>query len=395
MKETTKPAGERLASLDVFRGLTIAGMILVNNAGDDEHVFSQLDHAAWHGWTATDLIFPFFLFIVGVAITLAFRNRGEGTPLVRPVLRRAAILFVLGLLLNAFPFHFPEGRERPLRILGILQRIALCYTAAAFLAARTKPRTQALVAGLLLVGYGLALRFVNVPDFGPFDLRKGHDVGSWVDRLLLPGHLHQSRPGPSMSDPMDTKPWTWFDPEGLFSTIPAVATTLAGVLAGRWIADWSRFPHERASGLFFAGLAGTLAGLASDALVPINKQLWTPSYVLLTAGLGCQALAACYWLVDLQGVKRWAAPFLAFGRNPIVAFWVSHAVARILLFGITWREGEGAERRIVCAKQWLYAHVFASGGSSEWTSVAYAATYVAIWWAIMAVLDRKKIYVKI
>lgn len=359
------PPAERLTSLDVLRGLTVAGMILVNNAGDWSKVYGPLAHAEWHGWTPTDLIFPFFLFIVGVSITLSFARRA---PTTGAIVRRAALLFALGLLLNAFPF----AGERPLRVLGVLQRIALCYLAAGLLAARLPWRAQAGVAAGLLVLHTAALRLVP-----GFDLTKGGDVGSWLDRLLLSGHLHQAK----------ADGYSSFDPEGLFSTLPAVATTLAGVLAGRWLGETARAAHERASGLFFAGLVGALAGLVADAGVPINKSLWTASYVLLSGGLACQALAACWWLVDLQGVRAWTPPFLAFGRNPIVAFWASHALARLLVFGLVWEGGN--------AKRWLYEAVFARGGSTHLTSVTYAATYVLVWWALMAFMDRRGWYVKV
>lgn len=356
---------ERLTSLDVFRGLTVAGMILVNNAGDWGQVFGQLEHAAWHGCTATDLIFPFFLFIVGVSTSFSLSSRGPGAPL-GPIVRRAAILFALGLLLNAVPFTL----ERPVRVMGVLQRISLCYLVAALLAARASLRAQALVAAGLLAGTWAALLLPG------FDLEKGSDVGAWVDRLLLPGRLHQAKPD-----------YALFDPEGLFSTLPATVTTITGVFAGRWLGASAVAPHERASGLFFAGLVATIAGLVAAHVMPINKSLWTPSYVLFTSGLACQALAACYWLVDLQGARRWAGPLLAFGRNPIVAFWASHALARVLVFGLVW---EGTS-----AKEWLYEGVFARGESTRLTSLAYAATYLLVWWAIMAVMDRRKIYIKV
>jgi predicted acyltransferase len=356
---------ERLASLDAFRGLTVAGMILVNNAGDWGHVYGQLEHAAWHGCTATDLIFPFFLFIVGVSTSFSLSTRGPD-PALAPILRRAAILFALGLLLNAFPFTL----ERPVRVMGVLQRISLCYLATALLVARTSVRAQAFVGAGLLVGTWAIMLLPG------FDLEKGTDVGAWVDRLLLAGRLHQARPD-----------YALFDPEGLFTTLPAIATTLVGAFAGRWLGASRTSPHERASGLFFAGLVVAVAGLIASSVLPINKSLWTPSYVLFTGGLACQALAACYWLVDLQGVRRWAGPFLAFGRNPIVGFWASHALARLLVFGLVWEQTN--------AKQWLYEHLFARGASTRLTSLAFAATYVLVWWAIMAVMDRRKIYIKV
>lgn len=383
------PAGEarrpeRLESLDLFRGLTVAGMLLVNNPGDSHAAFAQLEHAEWHGCTFTDLIFPSFLFIVGVSITLSLGKRGAGpgaaAPL-GPILSRAAKLVALGLLLHAIPFTF----DRPLRLPGVLQRIGVCYLAAALLAARTTLRTQALVTGGLLAGYYLAQRLIPVPEFGAFAIDvKGQDLGAFIDRTLLPGRLSSSRPD-----------FVTFDPEGLFSTLPAIATTLLGVLAGRWLAT-PRSAHERTSGLFFAGFALATLGLCATALVPLNKRLWTSSYVLFTGGLALQALSACYWLVDIHGVRRWAAPFLAFGRNPIVAFFASSAVARALHDEALYAALAAPTEAVRSTKHWLYAALFVRGGASTvWTSLAYALVYVGLWWAVLAVMDRKKLYIKV
>lgn len=377
-----KPAkAERLESLDLFRGLTVAGMLLVNNAGDSHVAFRQLEHAEWHGCTFTDLIFPAFLFIVGVSITLSLGKRGLHVPL-RPILSRAAKLVALGLLLHAIPFTF----DRPLRVPGVLQRIGVCYLVAALLAARTTLRTQAWVTGGLLLGYYLAERFIPVPGTGAvfaIDV-KGADLGAWLDRTLLPGRLSNSRPD-----------FVTFDPEGLFSTLPAIATTLLGVLAGRWLAT-ARPAHERTSGLFFAGFALTVLGLCATALIPLNKRLWTPSYVLFTGGLALQGLSACYWLVDIHGVRRWAAPFLAFGRNPIVAFFASSAVARALHDQTLYARLATPAGAVDSAKDLLYVALFVRGGESTvWTSLAYALVYLALWWVVLAVMDRKKIYIKV
>lgn len=373
---------ERLESLDLFRGLTVAGMLLVNNSGDSHSNFAQLEHADWHGCTFTDLIFPSFLFIVGVSITLSLGKRAAtgGAPL-GPILSRAAKLVALGLLLHAIPFTF----DRPLRLPGVLQRIGVCYLVAALLAARTTLRTQALVTGGLLAGYYLAQRLIPVPGFGAFAIDvKGQDLGAFIDRTLLPGHLSNSRPD-----------FVTFDPEGLFSTLPAIATTLLGVLAGRWLAT-ARPAHERTSGLFFAGFALTVLGLCATVLMPLNKRLWTPSYVLFTGGLALQALSACYWLVDIHGVRRWATPFLAFGRNPIVAFFASSAVARALHDEALYARLATPTEAVRSTKHWLYATLFVRGGESTvWSSLAYALVYVALWWVVLAVMDRKKLYVKV
>lgn len=352
------PPPERLLALDIFRGVTIAGMILVNNPGDWKHVYAQLRHAEWHGCTATDLVFPFFVFILGVAIPLAFRRRrGEGADeraLVLRILRRAAILFALGLVLNVFPLRLP------VRIPGVLQRIGLVYAAASLLVLKTGPRAWAAAAVALGAGYGVAV------GFGAFDLSPGGNLAAWLDRALLgPAHLYTPQ----------------YDPEGLLSTLPAIATALSGALAGRFLLDPARSPPARVRGLVAAGVVLAALGLAADAWIPINKSLWTPSYVLLTSGLALVSLAACYVATDIAGYKRWARPLVLFGVNPIAAFFLSSLLARTL--------------SVLSAKRWLYGHVFARGASTELTSLAYAVAYVLGWLAVMAWLDRRRIYIKV
>jgi predicted acyltransferase len=330
-------------------------MILVNNAGDGRKVWRQLGHATWDGLTLTDLIFPFFIFIMGVAIPLAFARRKEGDGLAWPILRRAALLFGLGVFLSAFPF---TGVPYPLRIPGVLQRIALCYLVAAPLALRLGSRGLLGVALALLVGYAVALHVGG-------DLSPEGNLGAAIDRAVFGAHLY--------------KGGRW-DPEGLFSTIPAVATALSGVLAGRWLGDTTRSGFERASGLFVAGVACVAVGFAWNSWQPINKQLWSSSYVFFTSGLALQALGASYWLIDLRGASGWATPFLHFGRNAIFVYMASHLLARFLVYGCD-------------GKKWLYARLFSE--STHVTSHLWALAYVTIWWVVVAVMDRKRIYVKV
>ncbi len=350
---------ERLLSLDVFRGATIAAMIVVNNAGDGSRVFRQLDHADWNGCTLTDLIFPFFVFIMGASIALA-APKGVGA-----IVKRALIIFGLGLVYGAFPFNFPY----PVRIMGVLQRIALCYLAAALLARSLGWQALAAIALSLLVFYAGVLLLDG-------DLSKEGNLGARIDRALLGGHLWKGAD------------WRW-DPEGILSTIPAIATALSGVLAGRWIKDASRTPAERTSGLFFSGLVLAALGLAADAILPINKQLWTSSYVLFTSGLACQALGACYWLVDVHGVRAVGAPFVPFGRNAIFSYLGSSVMARVLVFVVAVRVGEST----LSGKAWLYSRLFRE--STCLTSAAWAFGFAAVFGAVAVVLDRKKIYVKV
>src|SRR5688500_14105220 len=247
----------RLLSLDVFRGLTVAGMVIVNNPGTWRAVYPPLRHADWHGWTPTDLIFPFFLFIVGVAIPFALEPGGtRGT--IAHVRRRAAIIFALGLALNAAWGFDPAT----MRIPGVLQRIAVCYLLAALLFLATRWRTQAIVAAALLVGYWAAMTLVPVPEHGAGDLGKEGNLAGWIDRTLLGDHVWRvSRV---------------YDPEGILSTLPALATVLLGVLAGHWL-HTSRTPAHKSVGLLAAGVAGTGIGLLWGAWFPINKSLWTSS----------------------------------------------------------------------------------------------------------------------
>jgi predicted acyltransferase len=358
---------ERLVSLDVFRGATIAAMILVNNAGDWDHVYRQLEHAPWDGCTLTDLIFPFFIFIMGVAIPLAFAKRTGSVAW--PIARRTLLLLGLGLLLNAFPFNSAD----PTRLPGVLQRIALCYLVAAPLSLRVSSRGLAVIAVALLAGYCAALALGG-------DLTPEGNLGARIDRLVLgPARLYHAR---------DVHEGRW-DPEGLLSTLPAIATALSGVLAGRWITDSSRAGYERTSGLLVAGLTSVAAGLAISEWFPINKNLWSASYVLFTSGLACQTLGACYWLVDLHELRAWTDPFLAFGRNAIFVYMASGLVARLLVFGIHVHVGE----KDLAAKTWLYRSLFAE--STCFTSALYAFLYASAWCGVVALMDRKKIYVKV
>ena len=309
----------RLVSLDVFRGLTIAGMILVNNPGTWSAVYWPLTHADWHGWTPTDLIFPFFLFAVGVSIALALaprleRDEPRGRLLLR-IVSRSVILVALGLFLAGFPsFDFAT-----IRIPGVLQRIAVCYLAAALLFVATWRRhpvavTTAVLVSLLL-GYWALMVLVPVPGFGAGDLGKEGNLAAYIDRAVLGPHIWRAA--------------KVYDPEGILSTLPAVATTLAGVLTGLWLRA-ARPLVAKAAGMAAAGVVAVVLGLAWGRWFPINKALWTSSYVVFTAGAALLILAACFWLVEIRQWRRWATPFVVFGTNAIAAFVLSTFVARLL-----------------------------------------------------------------
>src|ERR1044072_8912106 len=288
---------KRLVSLDVFRGITIAAMVLVNNPGTWSSIYWPLEHAEWNGWTPTDLVFPFFLFIVGVSITLAFARRVEEGSVKRDlylkVIKRTAIIFGLGLFLNGFPY-FQLGT---IRIAGVLQRIALCYLIASLIFLTTKVRTQLLIALALLVISWLLMTRLAAPGYAPGDLSKEGSLASFIDRVILGPHIW--------------KQGKVYDPEGLLSTIPAVATTLFGVLTGHWLRN-ERTRIEKVVGMFVAGAVCVALGWMWNAFFPINKALWTSSYVFFTAGLALQFLALCYWLIDIKGYKLWTKPFVIF-----------------------------------------------------------------------------------
>lgn len=372
-QEGTREAG-RMASLDVFRGLTIAGMILVNNPGSWEAIYSPLEHAAWHGWTPTDLVFPFFLFIVGVSITLALgrRNDSGGTKrdLYLKIIRRSLIIFALGLLLAGFPRYDLST----LRIPGVLQRIAVCYLIASVIFLNTKWRTQALIAASLLLLYWALMVLVPVPGYGAGDLSMEGNLADYVDRTLFGQH-------------------TWkplYDPEGILSTLPAIATTLAGVLTGHWL-RLRQSEFEKVVGLFVAGAALVVAGWVWGFWFPINKALWTSSYVLLTAGLALQLLAVCFWLVDIKGIRRWAKPFFIFGTNALAIYFLSELFSRIISL-ITLAHADGSR---VDLQTFIYENLFASWASPKGASLLFAICIVLLWLGVAAILYRKRIFIKV
>jgi predicted acyltransferase len=356
----------RLVSLDAFRGMTVALMILVNNPGDWGHVYWPFLHAPWHGWTPTDVVFPFFLFIVGVAIP--FSRRGTAGQ----ALRRGAVLFGLGLFIAAYPtFDLAT-----LRIPGVLQRIALCYVTAWLLHRVGRPWVEAVGAGGLLAAYWVLITRVTVPGGLPPNLEPETNLGAWLDRALMTGHLwRQSK--------------TW-DPEGVLSTLPAIATTLLGVLAGRWVKRDAPGPVVRSAVLMGAGLVLTVAGLAWGQTFPINKSLWTSSYVLLTGGLAAYCFGALFWIADVRGHGGWTRPFVIYGVNAILVFVASGLVAKTLV-----RIEIPGPAGVTPLPLWLCRNVFGTWLSPPAASLAYAVANVAAWFAVLRFLDRRGIHWKI
>ena len=376
---------ERLVALDVFRGLTIAGMLLVNNPGTWGAIYPPLRHAAWHGWTPTDLIFPFFLFIVGITTHLSLdarRARGDDqSMLVRQVLRRGGIIILLGLLLSGFPFIPRFGFDlSTIRIPGVLQRIGVAYIAVGLLALLTSTRTQIVVVTSLLLGYWAVMTLVPVPGSGAVGAvalaTPDASLAAWLDRTVLGSHLWRV-----------SKTW---DPEGILSTLPAIATAMLGVFAGRWIAS-PRPLIERIAALFAVGALGMVGGLIWNWWFPINKNLWTSSYVLFTTGMACVTIATCIWLIDVQRVKGWTKPFVVFGMNPILAFVGSGMMAR-LMASIIKVERDGQS---VSLQRALYESAFASWLSPMNASLLYAVCFVVFWFVILAVLYKKRVFLKV
>ncbi|HEV8358299.1 MAG TPA: heparan-alpha-glucosaminide N-acetyltransferase domain-containing protein [Gemmatimonadales bacterium] len=369
-----------MIALDAFRGMTIAGMLLVNNPGTWGAIYPPLEHAPWHGWTPTDLIFPFFVFIVGITTHLSLSARARrGDPpgaITAQVVRRGLLIILFGLLLQAFPY-FPLTRITQLRFPGVLQRIGVCYLAAALLTrGRSTRGVVGMVAGLLF-GYwalqalvappGVAAPTLDVPE---------NTLSAWIDRSVFGSHLwQQSR--------------TW-DPEGLLSTLPAIGTCLLGLLAGRWLANDSPLPG-RLKGLLAAGAIAMVAGLVWDRVFPINKNLWTSSYVLFTAGMACLAIATCAWLIEIRGWRKWAAPFVSYGLNPMLAFVGSGMMARVL--GLI--RLPGPDGLSVTLQQAIYRPVFASWLAPKSASLGFALAFVALWYGILRVLERRGVVFRV
>ena len=372
----TGSATQRLVSLDVFRGITIAGMVLVNNPGTWAHIYWPLQHASWHGWTPTDLVFPFFLFIVGVAITLAFGSRVESgrskRDLYLKVIKRSLIIFAIGLFLNGFPYFSLSE----LRIPGVLQRIAVCYLIASIIFLETKIRTQIAITIALLLIYWFLLKFIPAPGFAAGDLTKEGSLPSFIDRVVFGKHVWAEA--------------KVYDPEGLLSTIPALATTLIGVLTGHWLRT-KHSAYEKVAGLFVAGAICVALGWAWNSFFPINKALWTSSYVLFTGGLALQLLALCYWVIDIKGYRRWAKPFEIFGVNAI-ALYVGAGLMAALLGLIKVTGGDGKK---IPLGGWIYDNLFASWASPINASLAFAIVFVLVWLALMWALFRRNIFIKV
>lgn len=406
----------RLTSLDVFRGITIAGMILVNMASIAEpDVYAPLVHASWNGCTLADLVFPFFLFIVGVAMAfslakytdakitvvrerdanVAYQGSGASvsvsskasvqqkslTPPYGKIFRRALILFALGLFLNGFwnkgpwTFNFDS-----LRYMGVLQRISLSYLFASLIVLTLPRKATWVVAGLLLVGYWLAMMYVPVPGFGTGVLDEsnpGANFAAFIDRSIIPAaHLHGSFKNLG-------------DPEGLFSTIPATVSVLLGFFTGQWIRT-QPVKTRTSIGLALFGIGCLIVGLAWGFVFPINKKLWTSSYVVYTTGTALLLLSACYELIEVQGIKKWGESFKILGMNAIAIF-----VASVLLIKVLVRTIIGTGSEAPSAYNFIYKNYFASWAGAVNGSFLFAFATLLLWFGAAWIMYRQRWFIKI
>lgn len=440
---------ERLVSLDVFRGMTIAGMVLVNNPGTWSTIYGPLKHADWHGITPTDYVFPFFLFIVGVAIPIALAKRiaaGITRDVYYKIFTRSLLIFVLGLLMSAIPFFnfsettIPYGIKilcvlgystalffylwdkskialivagvtagivtafwlagyvvvpydlGTMRIPGVLQRIAVCYLIVSLIYLHTSWRQQAVIGAVLLLGYWLVMTVIPVPGCEVTTIDdKACNLAAWLDRTILTeAHIWRSA--------------KVYDPEGILSMIPALVTCLSGVFAGTYLTGGvgvsptkatgtvaAPVAIEKAAGLFFAGTVALAVGWSWSLLFPINKPLWTSSYVVYTSGLALLTLAACYWLIDIKQMKWWTRPFVIFGVNALALFVFSGIMARLL--GMM--RMAGADGKEISLQQWIYQTFFLSWLEPINASLGFAIAFILFWLFLMWLLYRKNIYIKV
>jgi predicted acyltransferase len=373
MEWIPKRKNSRLSSLDAFRGMTIAGMILVNNPGSWQHVYAPLRHAEWHGWTPTDLVFPFFLFIVGISVSLALSkrmSRGDSTiSLYEKIFRRSLILFALGILLRLlFRFDFAH-----LRIPGVLQRIAICYLVSALIFSKVRTKGRIAVTACLLVGYYLVMKFVPVPGYGAGVWDYQGNLCGYLDTKLLGGHLYKPQ----------------FDPEGILSTFPAIATTMLGTLAGDWLRS-SRDVFRKSGGFLAGGAVLAIAGLLLQPLFPINKQLWTSTYILFTAGTASILLGLCLGLMDGLRAKKWAYPFLVLGANAIFVYVASTVMVKLLL-----EIKVPSDQGTLSLYAYIYEQLLAPLAGHINGSLLFPLLFLVFWFLIMIPFYRKKIYIRI
>lgn len=375
----------RLTSLDVFRGITIAGMILFNMVGVADNKYSLLDHAEWNGCTLADLIFPFFLFIVGVGMAFSLSkytvDKKPPKAVYLRILRRAAILFLLGLLLNGF---WNKGvwtfDLSSIRLMGVLQRISLSYLFASLIVLKLPRKNQWILAGVLLIGYWLTMMYVPVPNYGTGVLTREGNFGAFIDSLIIPkAHLYK---GDGFNYLGDT--------EGLYSTIPAIVSVLVGYSAGIWINERKQLNSQTSMDLVLFGLCCLVIAIIWDVAFPINKKLWTSSYVIFSTSWALMLLAACYELIEVRLIKRWSKPFEIMGLNGIALF-----VGSVILIKITAKTQIVTGATATSIYNWIYQNIFASWAGNLNGSFLFGIVTVLLWYGFAVIMYRKKWFIKI
>ncbi|MCF6181934.1 DUF5009 domain-containing protein [Lutibacter sp.] len=364
---------KRLIALDVLRGLTISLMILVNTPGSWNYVYAPLRHSKWNGCTPTDMVFPFFLFIVGVSMWYSFKKYGTGITKkgLLKVLKRFSVIFLLGLFLNAFPkFNFEH-----LRVFGVLQRIAIAYLFAAILCMKFNFKQLLVICFMILVGYWMILYFGGHGNVYSLE----SNIARKLDLFILgENHIYH---GFGIS----------FDPEGLLSSIPSIATVLLGYFSGRLI-EISDGILQAIKKLIIFGILGVIIGWFWGYLFPINKPLWTSSYVVYTAGWAMLVLALLLWIIDVKEIKKWANPFIHFGSNPLFIFMLSILYIKVLIYIIKITTTNG---NIISGYGYLYKDIFVPIAGNMNGSLLFAVSHIIFFWLFAYVLYKKKIFIKI
>ena len=372
MKEKSK----RLLSLDAFRGLTIIGMILVNHPGNWGNVYPPLRHAQWHGLTPTDLIFPFFIFITGISIAFALGGRKDKGAsqgeLIQKLAIRSLVIFLLGLIFYLWPgFDFAN-----MRIPGVLQRIALVYFFSSLIFLKTNWKQQLVITVVLLLGYWGLMTLVPVPGIGAANLEPGTNLGAWLDQVTMKGHLYNVNE----------------DPEGLLGTLPAIASCLLGILTGTLIRDKKMNQDRKVIWMFVGGSLLSGLGYLWDLAFPINKNLWTSSFVVVTAGLGLLVFALCYWFFDVLGYGKYSKPMVVYGTNAIAIYMVAHMFSAVMASMIKIPVAGGEE---VSLYYWLYKYFWGAWLSPINASLAFALSYSLIWMIPLWYMHKKRIFIKV
>lgn len=367
-------SNKRLLALDVMRGITIAGMILVNNPGSWEHTYAPLKHAQWNGLTPTDLVFPFFMFIMGISTYISLRKYdfAFSVPAALKIIKRTIIIFLIGIAINWFALVCYTGDPLPfahIRILGVMQRLALCYGATALIALVIKHKYIPYLIAVLLIGYFIMLITSNGYAYNETNIL------SIVDRALL-GDAHMY---------MDNH----IDPEGLLSTIPSIAHVLIGFCVGKLLMEVKDI-REKLERLLLIGTILTFAGFLLSYGCPINKKIWSPTFVLVTCGLGSSLLALLVWIIDIKGYQKWSHFFESFGVNPIFIYVASDVLAILLSIVKVTYQGES-----ISLHQAFYQQMLQPLFGNEGGSFMYAILFVLLNWAIGYILYKKKIYIKI